>query len=52
MINIYAKALDIDNFFLELTPSPVLRTSSPNIAAQVCAMRQRVMPYNESFQRR
>lgn len=37
---------------LELTPSPVLKNESPTIAAQVCAMRQRVMTVNESFQRR
>ncbi|GAA5800955.1 hypothetical protein EDC94DRAFT_586929 [Helicostylum pulchrum] len=36
----------------ELTPSPVLKNESPTIAAQVCAMRQRVMTVNESFQRR
>ncbi|KAI8968261.1 hypothetical protein BDF20DRAFT_964238 [Mycotypha africana] len=36
----------------ELSPSPVLHTDSPNIASQVCAMRQRVMSLNESFQRR
>lgn len=33
------------------TPSPILRNNSPIIAAQVCAMRQRVMVQNESFQR-
>ncbi|KAI9354719.1 hypothetical protein BD770DRAFT_392083 [Pilaira anomala] len=36
----------------ELSPSPVLHSASPTIAAQVCAMRQRVMTVNESFQRK
>jgi hypothetical protein len=36
---------------IELTPSPASRNQSPTIAAQVCAMRQRVMTMNESFQR-
>ncbi|CEP20082.1 hypothetical protein [Parasitella parasitica] len=35
----------------ELTPSPIMRNESPNIASQVCAMRQRVMTLNESFSR-
>ncbi|KAI8331296.1 hypothetical protein BD560DRAFT_451476 [Blakeslea trispora] len=35
----------------ELTHSPKIRDASPNLASEVCAMRQRVMSLNESYQR-
>ncbi|OBZ89433.1 Nutrient and stress factor 1 [Choanephora cucurbitarum] len=41
----------IESEVIDRTPSPKIGNASPNLASEVCAMRQRVMSLNESYQR-